>query len=94
MTAEYLASLERAGNTIWPIAVLTRSSIVLGLARIGAALTYAGLGEMNNAFRWLENAAKERSLWIAWLAVDPRFDLFRGDPRYVSILEQMRLPPR
>jgi hypothetical protein len=28
--------LERAANTIWPKAVLTRSSIVLGLARIGA----------------------------------------------------------
>jgi serine/threonine protein kinase len=58
------------------------------------ALTYAGLGEINNAFRWLEHAVQERSLWIAWLAVDPRFDVFRGDPRYVSILEQMRLPPR
>jgi hypothetical protein len=36
MTAEDLALLERAANTIWPKAVLTRSSIVLGLARIGA----------------------------------------------------------
>jgi len=58
------------------------------------ALTYAGLGEMNDAFCWLEKAVQERSLWIAWLAVDPRFDLFRGDSRYHSILERMRLPPQ
>jgi len=36
MTAEDFALLQRAADTIWPKAVLTRSSIVLGLARIGA----------------------------------------------------------
>jgi hypothetical protein len=56
------------------------------------ALTYAGLREMDESFHWLEEAVKERSIWIVWLAVDPRFDLFRGDPRYHSILERMRLP--
>src|SRR5260370_32533221 len=35
------------------------------------ALTYAGLGEMNGVFCWLEKAVEERSLWIRWLAVDP-----------------------
>ena len=49
---------------------------------------------MNEAFHWLEKAVQERSLWIAWLAVDPRFDAFRGDPRYNSILQRMRLPPQ
>jgi len=56
------------------------------------ALTYAGLGEMNGAFCWLEKAVEERSLWIGWFAVDPRFDRFRSDPRYYSILERMQLP--
>jgi len=36
MTAEDYALLQRAADTIWPKAVLTRSSVVLGLARIGA----------------------------------------------------------
>jgi len=36
MTAEDYALLEKAADHIWPKAVLTRSSIVLGLARIGA----------------------------------------------------------
>lgn len=36
MTAEDFALLQKAADTIWAKAVLTRSSIVLGLARIGA----------------------------------------------------------
>jgi hypothetical protein len=36
MTPEDAALLEKAAAAIWPKAVLTRSSIVLGLARIGA----------------------------------------------------------
>jgi len=36
MTAEDFALLSKAADHIWPKAILTRSSIVLGLARIGA----------------------------------------------------------
>jgi hypothetical protein len=36
MSAEDFGLLEKAADAIWPKAVLTRSSIVLGLAKIGA----------------------------------------------------------
>lgn len=36
MSAEDYAHLQKAAEAIWPGAVLTRSSIVLGLARMGA----------------------------------------------------------
>jgi len=36
MTDEDLKYLLRAAETIWPRAILTRSSVVLGLAKIGA----------------------------------------------------------
>jgi hypothetical protein len=36
MTDEDLKQLLRAAETIWPKAILTRSSVVLGLAKIGA----------------------------------------------------------
>jgi uncharacterized protein (DUF1778 family) len=36
MTADDYALLQKAADTIWPKAVLSRSSVVLGLARIGA----------------------------------------------------------
>jgi len=36
MSEEDLKQLLKAAETIWPKAILTRSSVVLGLARIGA----------------------------------------------------------
>jgi hypothetical protein len=36
MSAEDFTLLQKAADAIWPKAVLTRSSVVLGLARIGA----------------------------------------------------------
>ncbi len=36
MSAEDYALLTKAADSIWPRAMLTRSSIVLGLAKIGA----------------------------------------------------------
>jgi len=36
MSAEDFALLTKAADTIWPGAIMTRSSIVLGLAKIGA----------------------------------------------------------
>ncbi len=36
MSAEGFALLTKAADTIWPGAMLTRSSIVLGLAKMGA----------------------------------------------------------
>jgi len=36
MTAQDFATLQKAANTLWPDAVLTKSGIVLGLAKIGA----------------------------------------------------------
>jgi hypothetical protein len=42
MTAEDFALLQKAANSVWPGAVLTQSSIVLGLARIGAEAVLKG----------------------------------------------------
>jgi len=36
MTAQDFATLQKAANALWPDAVLTKSGIVLGLAKIGA----------------------------------------------------------
>ena len=43
MSEEDLKQLLKAAETIWPKALLTRSSVVLGLAKIGAeqALSHA-----------------------------------------------------
>jgi TolB-like protein/Tfp pilus assembly protein PilF len=52
------------------------------------ATVYAGLGERDEAFRWLRRAADERSTFIVHLGWDSRFNKIRSDPRYRALIEQ------
>jgi TolB-like protein len=55
------------------------------------AVIHAALGDMDNAFLWLERAYAERAPWIGYMRVDPRLDPLRADPRFESLLKQARL---
>lgn len=57
------------------------------------AVVYAGLKETDQTFKYLELGYQDRSFWMCWLRVDPRFDGIRGDPRYQNILRRMHLTP-
>ncbi|MDF2463761.1 MAG: hypothetical protein K0Q43_1996 [Ramlibacter sp.] len=58
----------------------------------GVALVHAGLGEKKQAFAWLNKAFAERSHWLVWLRLDPRWKTLRGDPRFAALVEQMKYP--
>ena len=55
------------------------------------ALIFTGLGDTDQAMAWLERAYEERSSWLVWIKVEPRFDPLRSDLRFVSLLRRMRL---
>lgn len=55
------------------------------------ALIYTGLGDVDQSIAWLERAYEERSSWLLWIKVEPRFDPLRADPRFTSLLSRMRL---
>ena len=55
------------------------------------ALVYVGLGDKDHAIAWLERAFHERSSWLVWAKVEPRFDFIRSDTRFKSILARMKL---
>jgi class 3 adenylate cyclase/Tfp pilus assembly protein PilF len=55
------------------------------------ALVYIGLGDKERAFEWLERAYQDRSSWLVWMKVEPRFDVLRSDPRFASLLSRMGL---
>ncbi|MGZ6081692.1 MAG: tetratricopeptide repeat protein, partial [Myxococcaceae bacterium] len=55
----------------------------------GIALVHAGLGQTDEAFLWLSRAVDERSHWLVWLSLDPRFEDLRGDPRFPALLQRM-----
>jgi tetratricopeptide (TPR) repeat protein len=62
------------------------------------ALVYSGLGQMDEAFRLLEQALEQRT---SYLLISPRYDPspvgFRRDPRWKPFMERLRrevrLPP-
>ena len=55
------------------------------------ALIYVGLQDKDEAFSWLGRAYEERSSWLSWVKVEPRFDVLRSDPRFAAILRKMKL---
>jgi TolB-like protein/DNA-binding winged helix-turn-helix (wHTH) protein/Flp pilus assembly protein TadD len=56
------------------------------------ATVYAGLGEKDRAFEFLEKAYQERSLDISWhIKADLRIDNLRSDPRFSNLLGRMGL---
>ena len=56
------------------------------------ALIYAGLGEKDAAFEWLQKAYEERSTLLAYFGMDPRMAPLRDDPRFQDLLRRMNLP--
>jgi adenylate cyclase len=55
------------------------------------ALIYVGLGDRGRAFSWLDRAEHERSAWLAWIKVEPRFDRLRSDARFSRLLGRLKL---
>jgi len=52
---------------------------------------YNGLRDDKEVFTWLERVYRERSSWLVWMKFEPRFDWIRSDPRFVSLLNRMKL---
>lgn len=55
------------------------------------ALVYMSMGNKDEAIAWLERAYHERSSWLVWANVEPRFDHLRSDARFASLISRMRL---
>ncbi len=60
---------------------------------LSLAQVYAGLGEKDKTFEWLEKGIERKDEEMAWLGVDPRFDGFHSDSRFTELLRRMNLAP-
>lgn len=56
------------------------------------AAIYAGLGEKDKAFEWLEKDFQSRSGELAFIRWYMQFENLRDDPRYKDLLKRMNLP--
>jgi DNA-binding winged helix-turn-helix (wHTH) protein/TolB-like protein/Tfp pilus assembly protein PilF len=57
------------------------------------AAIHAGLGDQEQAFKWLETAVAERDIWLMNLKVDPVFAKLRSQRQFTDILARIRLRP-
>ena len=55
------------------------------------ALAHAGLGEWDAAFAALDTACIDRDPMVALVAVEPRFEALRQDPRYLTLHDYLKL---
>jgi tetratricopeptide (TPR) repeat protein len=52
------------------------------------ALVNAGLDQRDAAFEWLESAYEAHDVHLIFLTVDPKWDAFRTDARFLALLRQ------
>jgi hypothetical protein len=55
-------------------------------------LIYAGLGEKDQAFAWLEKAYQERHPYMILIKVEPVFQSLHSDPRFADLTRRIGLP--
>ena len=58
----------------------------------GVALVHAALGQRDSAFAWLNKAFDERSHWLVWLRLDPRWKTLRSNPRFTELVTRVGFP--
>jgi tetratricopeptide (TPR) repeat protein len=54
---------------------------------------YARLEDNDQVIAWLQKAYEERSAWLVFLAVEPRYDKLRSDLRFTDLLQRIGLAP-
>jgi hypothetical protein len=55
------------------------------------AMAHSGLGDVDDAFRWLERGFTNRAAFMDGVKITPAFDGLHADPRWASLLRQMGL---
>lgn len=56
------------------------------------AFIYAGLGEKDQAFEWLDKAYQQRDKGLTFLKADHCLDPLRSDPRFQDLLRRLNFP--
>jgi len=56
------------------------------------ATIYAGLGDKDETFKWLEKAYEERDIWLMNMRVDPVLKPIRSDARFTELVQRIGIP--
>jgi len=89
----YKGAMQEAARQIEHLQVTNRVFFPMTLAQI-----YAGLGDKDRAFYWMEQAYKYRDriggdYGLELVRLEPMLDPLRSDPRYKDLIRRVGLPP-
>jgi tetratricopeptide (TPR) repeat protein len=59
------------------------------VSRAARVYVYAGLGDKDKAFEWLEKAYQERSDALVWFRKEPESQSLRSDPRFAALMRKI-----
>jgi tetratricopeptide (TPR) repeat protein len=81
-----LAKVGRANEAREVLRTLEAVSRLRYVPPYAMALVYAGLGEREAVFEWLDKAYAARDVHLIFLPVDPKWDPYRADARFEALL--------
>ena len=87
------ARMGRVAEAREMISALQKHVETTGVGRYEIALVYAGLGEKDEAFAWLEKSFAVRDKGLTYLKIDPCLDPLRSDSRFPDLVKRVGLPP-
>ena len=73
------------------LAELTEARSTRVVSAWGIAAVHACLGDVDDAYRWLDAAVAEGATGLILLRVHPRLDPIRNDPRYAPLVRRVGL---
>jgi TolB-like protein/DNA-binding winged helix-turn-helix (wHTH) protein/Flp pilus assembly protein TadD len=83
-----LARAGRAADARVQLGTLEAAARQRYIPASGIALVYAGLGERDTAFAWLEKAYTAHDVSLMYLPVDAKWDAYRNDARFTALIDR------
>jgi adenylate cyclase len=92
MLGHGLASAGRSAEALEILEKLKQRSKSQYVPSYYIAVIYNGLRDRAQTIAWLRKAFEDRSSWLVWCNVEPRFDWLRTDPDFAALMQAMRFP--
>lgn len=92
MLGHGLASSGRKEEAAAILSKLTERGKTTYVPSYWIAVIYNGFMDRDKVVEWMRKAYDERSSWLVWSNVEPRFAWLKSDPEFSALLAQMKFP--
>ena len=92
MLGHGLASAGREAEALQILEKLMERSRSQYVPSYWISVIYNGLKDREKVIAWMRKAFEERSSWLVWSNVEPRFAWLKDDPDFASLMRAMKFP--